>query len=105
VYIYSPSFSGLASLLIDHAIKTTGKPLGFMNPLLYTMQAQFPATFNDITIGNNKCTEDGCGVFKNQCQGFLATAGWDPVSGLGTPNYPAMIKAMNTLLLKPDVTA
>lgn len=57
----------------------TGKPLGFMNPLLYQMAATQPSTFTDITKGNNKCTENGC---SSSCKGFEATKGWDPVTGL-----------------------
>jgi tripeptidyl-peptidase-1 len=37
---------------------------------------------HDITKGTNA----GCGT-----NGFSASAGWDPVTGLGTPNYPAML--------------
>ena len=30
----------------------------------------------------------GCGT-----DGFNATIGWDPVTGLGTPNYPKLLAA------------
>jgi tripeptidyl-peptidase-1 len=29
----------------------------------------------------------GCGT-----DGFYAVKGWDPVTGLGTPNYPKMLR-------------
>jgi tripeptidyl-peptidase-1 len=35
--------------------------------------------YSDITVGSNP----GCGV-----DGFSVAPGWDPVTGLGTPNYP-----------------
>ncbi|KAJ2917503.1 hypothetical protein MD484_g2914, partial [Candolleomyces efflorescens] len=71
----SPTFAGIVALLNDHRLRSHRPPLGFLNPLLYTRGL---AGFNDITIGKNP----GCGT-----QGFNATAGWDPVTGLGTPNF------------------
>ncbi|KAL6900046.1 peptidase S8/S53 domain-containing protein [Trichoderma evansii] len=50
------------------------KPIGFINPVLY----QHPEVFNDIIGGSNP----GCNT-----TGFSAVEGWDPVTGLGTPNY------------------
>ncbi len=52
-----------------------------MNPLLYKMWSDDPTLFNDITVGDNICTEKGCAP---TCKGFKATKGWDPVTGLGT---------------------
>jgi len=37
---------------------------------------------DDITSGSNP----GCGT-----AGFSAVSGWDPVTGLGTPNYLKML--------------
>ena len=41
-----------------------------------------PEVFTDIVKGSNP----GCGT-----QGFPATKGWDPVTGLGAPNFPALL--------------
>lgn len=60
-------------------------PLGFINPLLYKMASDDPTTFTDITTGNNYCTEQCCGNV-----GYVATSGWDPVTGLGTPVFSKM---------------
>ncbi|KAI0797009.1 tripeptidyl peptidase A [Abortiporus biennis] len=70
----APTFAGFVSLLNDARISNGLPPLGFLNPLLYTI----PEAFNDITTGSNP----GCGT-----PGFNATKGWDPVTGLGTPNF------------------
>ena len=78
----SPAFAGLVSLLDDFVISNGGSPLGFLNPLLYKMASEQPNTFNDITSGDNKCNRQWC------CEwGYEATTGWDPVSGLGSPNF------------------
>ena len=74
----SPIFAGVAALLNVEYKKITGNALGFMNPVLYDMYAANPAAFNDITMGDNICTEAGC---SRSCKGFLAAPGWDPVTG------------------------
>jgi tripeptidyl-peptidase-1 len=88
----TPAFAAVVSLLNQNQIAKTGKPLGFLNPFLYQMWAAQPNTFNDITVGDNKCTESGCSA---GCQGFLAYKGWDAVSGLGSPNVQNMIAYIN----------
>ncbi|KAF9534132.1 tripeptidyl peptidase A [Crepidotus variabilis] len=71
----SPAFAGFVALLNDARFKAKQKPLGFLNPLLYSKGV---AGFTDILSGSNP----GCGT-----PGFNVTKGWDPVTGLGTPNF------------------
>ncbi|KAF9077948.1 subtilisin-like protein [Rhodocollybia butyracea] len=70
----TPTFAGVIALLNDFKLAKDGKTLGFLNPLLYA----HPSALNDITIGTN----EGCGT-----NGFSAGVGWDPVTGLGTPDF------------------
>ncbi|KAI9455152.1 tripeptidyl peptidase A [Lactarius psammicola] len=71
----APSFAAFVALLNDARL-AAGKPvLGFLSPLIYVLNG---VGFNDITAGN----APGCGT-----PGFNATAGWDPVTGFGTPNF------------------
>jgi subtilase family serine protease len=88
----SPSFAGVVSLLNKVSKQKSGKPLGFLNPLLYKMAAADSSTFGDITKGDNICTEQGC---SSGCKGYKAAAGWDPVTGLGTPRPQSMIAYVN----------
>lgn len=75
----APLFASLVNRIIDERIKAGKKgALGFINPVLY----EHPEVLNDITKGKNP----GCGTW-----GFEASKGWDPVTGLGTPNYPKML--------------
>ncbi|KAI9454060.1 subtilisin-like protein, partial [Lactarius psammicola] len=77
----APTVAGIISLLNDYQISRGRKPLGFLNPWLYSNAWHFGedlAGFNDITSGSNP----GCGT-----DGFSAIAGWDPVTGLGTPDF------------------
>ncbi|KAJ7881920.1 family S53 protease [Mycena leptocephala] len=73
----SPIFASVIGLLNDQLIATGNPPLGFLNPWLYAN----PDMLNDITTGSNP----GCGA-----KGFSAKSGWDPVTGLGTPNFTKM---------------
>ncbi|KAF8464342.1 subtilisin-like protein [Russula ochroleuca] len=71
----TPSFAGLVALLNDARL-TAGKPsLGFLNPLIYSLEGK---GFHDVVVGN----APGCGT-----PGFNATVGWDPVTGFGTPDF------------------
>ncbi|KAF8655338.1 hypothetical protein AX16_003111 [Volvariella volvacea WC 439] len=71
----SPAFAGIVALLNDARLKVGKPPLGFLNPLLYTVGVD---GLTDILEGHNS----GCGT-----PGFNVTTGWDPVTGLGTPNF------------------
>jgi len=85
----SPTVAGVFALFNNYVIGKTGKPLGFVNPLLYQMWADKPSAYIDITVGDNACTEGGCNCAPGQ-GGFNAAAGWDPVTGLGSPNFSVM---------------
>jgi kumamolisin len=63
----APLWAGLIALMNQRL----GRTVGFMNPALYTA-ANGAGAFHDITIGNNGA--------------FAAAKGWDPCTGLGTPD-------------------
>ena len=69
--------------LIALADQMAGHPLGFINPALYKLAAsdRYLQDFHDITVGNNSVTVSG-----KKVEGYDAVPGWDPASGLGTPN-------------------
>ncbi|KAF8856879.1 putative protease S8 tripeptidyl peptidase I [Acephala macrosclerotiorum] len=73
----SPLFASVLTLLNQERAAVGKGPIGFVNPVLYSNDD----VLNDVTEGTNL----GCGT-----QGFHAVEGWDPVTGLGTPNYPKM---------------
>ncbi|KAF3764044.1 hypothetical protein M406DRAFT_51026 [Cryphonectria parasitica EP155] len=80
----SPIFASLVNRIVEERLAVGKGPLGFINPTLYTN----PQVLNDITNGTNP----GCGT-----DGFEAATGWDPVTGLGTPNYPKMLELFLSL--------
>ena len=81
----TPLFAGLVGLLNEARLAKGGKPLGFLNPFIY----QNADAFNDVTTGKN----NGCG----STGGFPAAKGWDAATGVGTPNYQKLLKAVQAL--------
>jgi len=80
----TPTFAGIISIINDMRFNAGRGPLGLLNPALYKLTAKYPGElFYDITDGNSKtsCTE-----------GFPATPGWDPVTGLGSPIFAGLQK-------------
>ncbi|MEE1782181.1 S53 family peptidase [Streptomyces sp. SP17BM10] len=86
-----PQWAGLVSI----ADQINGGGLGQINPALYRLgaaPATYAADFNDVTLGNN--TADPT------VPGYPATSGWDPITGLGTPDaaklLPDLVRAVRT---------
>merc|ERR1711963_182682 len=85
----APVWAGLVALWNDFE-QNQGRPtLGFINPLIYQIYGANPQTFFDIQNGNNKCTESECCEY-----GYATAPGWDPVTGLGSPNFSALYSAI-----------
>ncbi|KAI1338223.1 tripeptidyl-peptidase [Xylariaceae sp. FL0016] len=84
----SPTFAGVVALL-NAARKSAGlAPLGFLNPWLYNNTA----ALTDITTGyGSGCTSNS--AFGRNGARWNATTGWDPVTGLGTPKFEALLAA------------
>jgi len=76
----APLWAGLIALINQQL----GKPVGFLNPKLYTLGS---GVFRDITSGNND--DSNLGFYKAQ-------AGWDPCTGLGSPNGAALLKSLSS---------
>lgn len=74
----APFWAGLMAI----ANQMAGHPLGYINPALYKLGASSAYThdFHDITAGNNSVNTSTVSV-----PGYPAVAGWDPVTGLGSP--------------------
>ena len=77
----TPIFASVVALLNDQLAAKGQKPLGFLNPWLY---GPAKGALTDITSGSNP----GCST-----NGFPAKAGWDPVTGLGTPIFSKLLTA------------
>lgn len=76
----APLFAAMLNLVNEERLAVGKSTVGFVNPVLY---ANASVIFRDITVGNNDMCD---GIV----EGFEAVPGWDPVSGLGTPQWDAL---------------
>ena len=81
----APMWAGFTALMNEHLTKHGGRAVGFLNPALYYLAAHPPAfpPFHDITLGNNDF--------------YVATPGYDMVTGLGTPNVAYLTEGILAL--------
>jgi len=87
----APLWAGLIARLNQ---KLRGR-VGFINPQIYALPPTSGA-FNDITDGNNRCT------FKHFSNvGYDAGPGWDPCSGLGSPNGAKLAGLLTPMAAAP----
>ena len=77
-----PQWAGIVAL----ADQVNGGGLGLINPALYSLassNADYAADFYDVTVGNNQADPS--------VPGYNASPGWDPITGLGTPNAANLV--------------
>ncbi|KAL1837990.1 hypothetical protein VTJ49DRAFT_3158 [Mycothermus thermophilus] len=80
----TPIWASILTLINEERLARGKSTVGFVHPVLYA----HPEVFNDITEGSNP----GCGS-----DGFPVKEGWDPVTGLGSPNYPKLLELFLSL--------
>ncbi|KAF6233137.1 hypothetical protein HO173_008681 [Letharia columbiana] len=92
----APVFSSVIALLNDARFRAGKPPLGFLNPWLYAIGF---TGLTDITGGQSV----GCNGIDGQTgapvpggsiipyASWNATEGWDPVTGLGVPNFEKLL--------------
>lgn len=89
----APLFASIIAILNSIRLEHNKPVLGFLNPFLYS----HADGFNDITHGGSTgCTgKDMYSGLPTPIVPFAswnATEGWDPVTGLGTPNFEKLSK-------------
>jgi kumamolisin len=75
----------LWAALVARINQQLGAPLGDPHRALYHIGG---AAFRDVTVGNNGA--------------YTAGTGWDPCTGLGSPNGQALLNALTTLAANPS---
>jgi subtilase family serine protease len=77
----SPQWAGIVAIADQEA----GHSLGQINPTLYAIASgpNYGSDFYDVTTGNNQLDP--------AVPGYSAQTGWDPVTGLGTPNAANLV--------------
>jgi tripeptidyl-peptidase-1 len=98
----APIFASIVSILNQHQRKNGRPKLGYLNPVLYKMYSDDPTIFNDIQEGGNWCSEYTCCPVREDGGsdfGFKSTKGYDPVTGLGTPDVTKMMKWLDKSII------
>jgi tripeptidyl-peptidase-1 len=84
----TPVWAAIIALINDKRLRA-GKPvLGFLNPILYS--ADVSAAFKDVVQGFSA----SCTWGSNVESGWEAKSGWDPATGLGTPNFQRLLEIL-----------
>lgn len=91
----APVVAAIIALVNDARFRAGQPAVGFANPWLYKMAGQ---ALNDITTGQAlgcagvdlQTDEDVPGAGIIPYASWNATVGWDPVTGLGTPDFTRM---------------
>jgi subtilase family serine protease len=80
----APLWAGVIALADQEA----GRPLGFVNPALYAIARSraYHRAFHDVVTGDNSILWP-TGVYV----GYTAGPGWDPVTGLGSPDAQYLV--------------
>jgi kumamolisin len=82
VYGGTSAVAPLWAALVARVNQKIGKPIGFLNPLIYSQSVE-DSGFHDITKGNNGS--------------FNAAEGWDPCTGLGSPDGDKFLAALTEI--------
>jgi subtilase family serine protease len=87
----TPMWAGYLALTNEQSVTATGKPLGFINPAIYTIGggSSYDTDFHDITSGSN---------------GDSATVGYDLATGWGSPNGQNLLNALAPASSSPSFT-
>ncbi|RYP03338.1 hypothetical protein DL764_005211 [Monosporascus ibericus] len=74
----APVFASIIAMMNNARLRAGKTTVGFLNPVLYSNQV----VMSDVVQGGNH----GCGK-----EAFRAREGWDPVTGLGTPDFRKLV--------------
>jgi kumamolisin len=83
----APLWAGLIARINQGLVKMGRSRVGFLNPVIYEASIAKDGVFHDIVSGNN----DTSGKLGGR---YTAGPGWDPASGLGSPNGTKLLKAL-----------
>jgi subtilase family serine protease len=78
--------------LMADADQLAGHDLGYVNPALYRIARSplYGRAFHDVTTGNNTVVMNGVTY-----TGYQAGPGWDPVTGLGSPDAAVLVPILS----------
>jgi len=86
----APRWAGFLALINEQAANNGQSSIGFLNTIVYSLglSSSYSGDMHDITTGNNNASGKG---------GYNAVAGYDLVTGWGSPNGQAFINRLAPL--------
>lgn len=89
----SPQWAAITAL----ADQQDQRPVGYLNDKLYSLAhgPEYSYVFHDITSGDNTVSLTDANGNTLNIAGYPATAGWDAVTGLGTPIVAHLVKYLH----------
>ena len=96
----SPQWAGIIAL----ADQLAGRRLGFLNNAFYQLSQTISSTqvFHDVIQGNNNVLLQGNTDYSVFISGYKENIGWNPVTGLGTPNVANLLPRLIKLVRSND---
>jgi kumamolisin len=83
----APLWAGLIARINQRLVNLGRTPVGFLNPVIYDSSIANGGIFHDVVSGTNDIT----GTLGGR---YTAAPGWDPASGLGTPDGTKLLNAL-----------
>jgi hypothetical protein len=93
----APLFAGFLSFINDYQQMKQRPKIGPVQQLLYLMANTYPNVFMSSGYGYTYCTEDTCCGVDGGFQTPKTQTKWNPVYGLGEPNFGFMTLALDDL--------
>jgi subtilase family serine protease len=100
----SPQWAGIVAI----ADQKAGHRLGFLNSAIYQIgkgKKAYPASFHDITSGNNFFLDFDPNGNPIVVDAFDAAPGWDPPTGVGTPMATSLVDYLISYVSPGDALA
>jgi len=93
----APMFAGLLAYVNDYQLQKTRNKVGPVQQLLYLLAYEYPTVFTKSNYGYTYCTEQMCCTPNDGFQTPPISTTWNPVYGLGQPNFGLMTEALDKL--------
>jgi subtilase family serine protease len=97
----SPQWAAITAI----ADQKAGYSLGYLNTALYQIGqsgGKSRVSLFDVTSGNNSLIDGSTGVDVTVLQGFNAAPGWDPTTGLGSPQTERLVSFLIDIVSPND---
>jgi tripeptidyl-peptidase-1 len=94
----APMFAGFLAYINDFQLVNGRNTIGPAQQLLYLLAYEYPTVY--MHSGYTYCTEQMCCTNNDGFQTPEKTTIWNPVYGLGQPNFGLMTLALNKLFSK-----